>query len=283
MAAVDEKVAVITGGTSGIGAAAARALSAEGAAVVVSGRREVEGEKLVAGLPGEACFIRADVSVESDVEALIRRARDRFGRIDCLVSCAGEGGTAGGIASVDLERFQQTWAVHVGGTVAAMKHVAPVMIAQGAGSIVNVASVGGQVAGWTFLDYSAAKAAVIHLSRCVAVELAAHGVRVNSVSPGPILTGIFAKGAGVDPGRADRTAADLEPVFRERLEMWQPLGRAGRAEDVAATLLWLASDASGFVTGQDFPVDGGITAGRPAAVAAADRAAIARVLLAATG
>ncbi len=282
MAAVDEKVAVITGGTSGIGAAAARALSAEGAAVVVSGRREEEGEKLVAGLPGVACFVRADVSVESDVEALIRRARDRFGRIDCLISCAGEGGTPGGIASVDLERFQQTWAVHVGGTVAAMKHVAPVMIAQGAGSIVNVASVGGQVAGWTFLDYSAAKAAVIHLSRCVAVELAAHGVRVNSVSPGPILTGIFAKGAGVDPGRADRTAADLEPVFRERLEMWQPLGRAGRAEDVAATLLWLASDASGFVTGQDFPVDGGITAGRPAAVAAADRAAMARVLLAGT-
>jgi NAD(P)-dependent dehydrogenase (short-subunit alcohol dehydrogenase family) len=160
-----------------------------------------------------------------------------------------------------------------------MKHAAPVMTAQGSGSMINVASIGGQVAGWTFLDYSAAKAAVIQLTRCVAVELAEHGVRVNSVSPGPILTGIFAKGAGVDPATADRTAANLEPVFRDRLQAWQPIPRAGLPEDVAGTLLWLASDASAFVTGQNLAVDGGITAGRPSAVAAADRTAMGKVLL----
>ncbi|HEY6317870.1 MAG TPA: SDR family oxidoreductase, partial [Acidimicrobiia bacterium] len=139
---------------------------------------------------------------------------------------------------------------------------------------------GGHVAGWTFLDYSAAKAAVIQVTRSVAVELAEHGVRVNTISPGPILTGIFAKGAGIDPGDADRTVDALEPVFKERLELWQPIRRAGRPKDVAALALWLGSDASAFVTGQDFPVDGGITAGRPAAVSAEDRAAMAKVLLA---
>jgi NAD(P)-dependent dehydrogenase (short-subunit alcohol dehydrogenase family) len=219
------------------------------------------------------------VSVESDVEALIARVMERFGRIDCLVSCAGEGGSPGGIGSVDLDRVRRTWEVHVAGTIAGMKHAAPVMTAQGSGSMINVASVGGQVAGWTFLDYSAAKAAVIQLTRCVAVELAEHGVRVNSVSPGPILTGIFAKGAGVDPATADRTAANLEAVFRERLQAWQPIPRAGIPEDVAGTLLWLASDASAFVTGQNLAVDGGITAGRPSAVAAADRTAMGKVLL----
>lgn len=105
------------------------------------------------------------------------------------------------------------------------------------------------------------------------------GVRANSISPGPILTGIFAKGAGIAADQADATAAQLEPVFNARLEMWQPIRRAGLPGDVAAAALWLASDASGFVTGQNLNVDGGITAGRPPAASAADRAAIAKVLL----
>jgi len=108
---------------------------------------------------------------------------------------------------------------------------------------------------------------------------AENGVRVNSISPGPVLTGIFAKGAGVDPAEADHGAAALEPVFNARLEMWQPMRRAGRPSDVASVAVWLASDASGFVTGQDLAVDGGITAGRPAAVSTADRAEMAKVLL----
>lgn len=272
-------MAVIVGGTSGIGAETAGLFVAAGAKVVIAGRREEQGEKLAAELGFRASFRRVDVAVEADVEALIASTVERFGRLDCLVNSAGAGGSPGGIRTTDLDRFAHTLAVHVGGTVAAIKHAAPFMVSQHAGSIVNVASIGGQLAGWTFLDYSAAKAALLQLTRSVAVELAEHGVRVNSVSPGPILTGIFAKGAGLDAGDADRTAGALEPVFNDRLEMWQPIRRAGRPGDVAAVALWLASDASGFITGQDVAVDGGITAGRPAAVSAADSAAMAKVLL----
>jgi NAD(P)-dependent dehydrogenase (short-subunit alcohol dehydrogenase family) len=160
-----------------------------------------------------------------------------------------------------------------------MKYAAPVMAAQRSGSIINIASIGGHIAGWTFLDYSAAKAAIIQLTRCTAAELGQHGVRVNSVSPGPILTGIFGKGAGLDPARADQDATRLEPVFLARLEAYQPIGRAGVPADVAAAALWLASDASSFVTGQDVAVDGGILAGRPPAASAADFTAIGQALL----
>src|SRR5215510_14450661 len=241
MGTLDDKVAIVTGGTSGIGARAAELLTAEGARVVISGRRTQEGETLVRSLGREASFMRTDVTVEADVEALVAFAIERYGRLDCLFNTAGDGGTPGGIATLDLERFNDTIAVHVGGAVAGMKHAAPVMVAQGSGSIINIASIGGHVAGWTFLDYSAAKAAVIHLTRCVAAELGEHGVRVNSISPGPIMTGSFGKGAGLNPGDPDRDAAALEPVFRSRLKMYQPIGRAGRPADVAPAALWLAS------------------------------------------
>ena len=279
MGVLQDHVAVVVGATSGIGAAIAQSFAAEGGSVVMAGRRQHQGEELAVQLGSRALFVRADVTCEADVEGLIGTTVDRYGRVDCLVNSAGAGGSPDGITKVDLDRLAQTLSVHVGGTVASMKHVAPVMLSRGSGSIINVASVGGRVAGWTFLDYSAAKAAVIQLTRSVAIELADHGVRVNSISPGPILTGIFAKGAGLDHADADQSAAALEPVFNERLEQWQPIRRAGLPADVAAVALWLASDAAEFVTGQDIAVDGGITAGRPASVSTADRAAMARVLI----
>jgi NAD(P)-dependent dehydrogenase (short-subunit alcohol dehydrogenase family) len=282
MGVLDGKVAVITGGTSGIGARTAELFACEGAVTVIAGRRMEQGDVQAAKLGSRAKFVRADVSSEADVAALITGAAERHGRLDCLVNCAGEGGTPGGIATLDLGRLQRTLAIHLGGVVAGMKYAAPVMAAQRSGSIINVASIGGHIAGWTFLDYSAAKAAVIQLTRSVAAELGEHGVRVNSVSPGPILTGIFGKGAGLEPAQADQDAARLEPVFRARLEAYQPIGRAGVPADVAAAMLWLASDASSFVTGQDLAIDGGILAGRPPAASAADFAAIAEALLPST-
>lgn len=272
MRVLDRKVAVICGGTSGIGARAAEVFVAEGASVVIAGRREPDGKELARRLGPRARFIRADVAVESDVEELIDETIREFGRLDALINNAGVGGQpSGGWSAIDLDRFWAVFAVHVGGTVAAIKHAAPVMTAQGSGSIVNTASVGGLVAGWTGVDYSTAKAAVIHLTRCAAIELGEHGIRVNSVSPGPIPTGIFGKAAGMEPAAADRTAAQLAPAFEDALSGYQPIRRAGSPDDVAQALLWLASDASSFVNGQDIAVDGGIMAGRPMSVSVGER------------
>jgi NAD(P)-dependent dehydrogenase (short-subunit alcohol dehydrogenase family) len=210
---------------------------------------------------------------------VIAYAREHFGRLDVLVNSAGDAGAPGGVATIDLERLQATLAVHLGGVMAGMKYAASIMVEQGSGSIINIASIGGRVAGWTGLGYSAAKAAVIHVSRWAAIELGESGVRVNSVSPGPIVTGIFGKGAGLDPGDADRRASELEPLFTSALVQWQPLRRAGKPDDVAPAVVWLASDDSRFVNGHDLIVDGGICAGRPISVSKAERALMGAVLL----
>ena len=272
MGELSDKVAVISGGTSGIGARTAELFVAEGASVVIGGRREVEGKELASRLGSRVRFVRADVAVESDVERLIGQTVEEFGRLDILVNNAGIGGQPqGNWGAIDIDRFWAVLAVHVGGVVAGIKYAAPVMTRQGSGSIVNTASIGGLVAGWTGADYSAAKAAVLQLTRSAAIELGQHGIRVNSVSPGPIPTGIFGKAAGMDPAAADQSAAQLAPAFEEVLSSHQSIPRAGTADDVAQALLWLASDASSFVNGQDIAVDGGITAGRPISVSAGER------------
>lgn len=277
------KVAVVTGATSGIGAAMAERFVAEGARVVLGARREQVGQRLADRLGPDAAFVRTDVTVESDVAGVMAEAVRRWGRLDCVVNSAGAGGIGATVATVDLDRFERALRVHVLGLLACMKHAAAVMPEDGPGSIINVASIAGQLAGWTSIDYAAAKAAVIQLTRCAAVELAARGVRVNSISPGPTLTGIFAKAAGVDPEVADRHAGELEGVFLARLTDWQPLHHPIVPADVAPAAVWLASDGARCVTGQDLVVDGGVTAGRPASVMAADRAAMGAVLLAPRG
>ncbi len=272
MNVLNGKVAVISGGTSGIGARTAELFVAEGASVVIGGRREMEGKELESRLGSPVRFVRADVAVESDVERLVGQTVDEFGRLDIMVNNAGIGGQPpGSWSAIDIDRFWTVLAVHVGGVVAGIKHAAPVMTQQGSGSIINTASVGGLVAGWTGVDYSTAKAAVIHLTRCAAIELGQHGIRVNSVSPGPIPTGIFGKAAGMDPAAADRTAGQLAPAFEEALSSYQSIRRAGTPDDAAQALLWLAGDASSFVNGQDIAVDGGITAGRPISVSVGER------------
>jgi NAD(P)-dependent dehydrogenase (short-subunit alcohol dehydrogenase family) len=280
MGSVDGKAVVVLGATSGIGAAAAELLVEEGADVVLAARREREGQALAERLGSSARFVACDVRDESEIEALIATARGRLGRIDALVNCAGDAGARGGVASLTRAGLEGTLAVHLGGTLAAMRHVAPVMLEQGSGSIVNVASIGARIAGWTGVAYAAAKAGVVQATRSAAVELGEHGVRANSVSPGPILTGIFGKGAGLDPAVADRHARELEPLFTSALTSWQPLRRAGVPGDVAPACAWLVSDASSFVNGHDLVVDGGICAGRPGSVSLSERKRMAEVLLA---
>jgi NAD(P)-dependent dehydrogenase (short-subunit alcohol dehydrogenase family) len=274
MRVLDGKVAIITGGTSGIGARTAELFATEGATVVIAGRRETEGMALAEKLEG--AFVRTDVSIEAEVEALVTHTVERYGTVHVLVNSAGDPGPTGSIANIDLEKFNKTIAVHVGGVLTGMKYAAKVMLDQQSGSIINIASITGRLAGWSGLGYSAAKAAVIHLTRGAAVELGEKGIRVNSISPGPILTGIFAKGAGIDPAQADSTAAHLDLAFTAALNQWQPIHRAGTTDDIAAAALWLASDAANFVNGHDLVVDGGISAGRPASVAVAERAGLAK-------
>jgi NAD(P)-dependent dehydrogenase (short-subunit alcohol dehydrogenase family) len=269
------KVVVITGGTSGIGARTAECLVNEGARVVLAGRRQHRGEEVMARLGPAAVFVATDVTSEPEVRALIAHATERFGRLDCLVNNAGDGGTPASVRSLDLQDLRRAFEVHVMGAAAGIKYAAPIMIEQGSGSIVNVSSVSARLAGWSATDYSAVKAALVHYSRCTAAELGAYGIRVNTVSPGPILTGIQAKTAGVDPDHADDDPDVLQAFFTDRLNTWQPFNRVGVPQDVASAIVWLASDASAFVTGHDLVVDGGLSIGRPARAAAADRAAIA--------
>ena len=283
MGMLDGKVAVIMGATSGIGAATARRFVAEGAEVVMAGRRGGVGEQLAGELGSRACFVRTDATAESEVQALFETVGERFGGLDCLVNSSGVGGRQWSVRSLDVAVLCDTLRCHVGGAAAAIRHGAPLMVEKGAGSIITIASTGGSMAGWSPLDYSVAKAAVIHLTRWAAVELGEHGVRVNTISPGPVLTGIFAKAAGVDSAQADQNAPALEPVFASWLAPWQPLRRVAVPDDVAGAAAWLASDASALVTGRDLAVDGGLSTGPPASAQAQARAGLARVLAGTAG
>jgi len=262
MGALDGKVAVISGGTSGIGARAEELLVNEGARVVIAGRRRERGEELAAKLGTAARFIRTDVSIEHDVAAMIKHAVDCFGRLDCLFNNAADLSTGSGITDIDIQRFNAAIAVHVGGTLLGMKHAAPIMMRQQSGSIINTASVNGTRAGYTTLTYCTAKAAVIHLTKCVAVELGPYGVRVNSLSPGPVITGIFGKALGIDPDTADRDTEAARSAIEDFASKVQPLRGVATPDDIAQVVLFLASDASRFITAHDLLVDGGITAGR---------------------
>lgn len=190
--------------------------------------------------------------------AAIERAVEQFGRLDCLFNNAGAAGVGGPIQSIAMAGFDETVRVLLGAVVAGMKHAAPVMKRQGGGSIISTASVAGLVAGAGPHVYSACKAAVIHLTRPVAMELGEHGVRVNCICPGGIATPIFGKAFGLDPEEADRTV----PLVKGVLEHLQPIRRPGQPEDIAHAALWLASDESSFVNGHALVVDGGFTGGR---------------------
>jgi NAD(P)-dependent dehydrogenase (short-subunit alcohol dehydrogenase family) len=261
MGMLDGKVAIITGATSGIGERTAALFVDEGARLVFTGRRQSEGEAIARRLGAAARYVKADATNETDWQRVISQTLDDNGRIDVLFNNAGGPAPTGGIEDVSVDGFDAAMALLVRSVMLGMKHVAPIMKRQRAGSIINNGSVAAYLAGYSSsMVYSAAKAAVLHLTRCVAMELGEHAVRVNSVSPGAIATGIFAKALGMsDPSKADTTADKMQAIFATA----QPIPRSGIPDDIAQCVCWLASDRSTFVNGEDVVVDGGMIRGRP--------------------
>jgi NAD(P)-dependent dehydrogenase (short-subunit alcohol dehydrogenase family) len=245
-----EPVILITGALAGIGRATAISAAAEGYKVVVSGRNSQTGAALETELRArgaEALFIQADVRGEDDVRALMDGALARFGRIDAAINNAGTEGRPGPIVDQTPEAYAATFETNVLGVLLSMKHELRVMQAQGSGSIVNLSSTMGSRGAANASLYVASKHAVEGLTKSGALEAAAYGVRVNAIAPGPIETALLDRFTG----SADRKAGLLASI---------PLGRAGKPEEVADAILFLASARAAFVTGQIISVNGGRTA-----------------------
>src|SRR4030081_1797443 len=248
--AMSSPVVLITGALTGIGRAAAVVFAQEGARVVVSGRRDKEGQELAVELqaPGaEAIFVRADVRNEDDVRDLVDRTVARFGRLDVAVNCAGTEGKPGPVTEQTAETYAATFDTNVLGTLLSMKHEMGVMLAQRSGSIVNVSSTYGHTGAAGASIYAASKHAVEGLTKSAALEAAGSGGGVNVVAPGPIETGMLNRFIGTDERKAGLAGT-------------VPLKRGGRPEEIAQTIMFLASDKASFVTGASYLVDGGKTA-----------------------
>jgi NAD(P)-dependent dehydrogenase (short-subunit alcohol dehydrogenase family) len=276
MLMLDNKVVIITGATSGIGGRTAELFVTEGARVVIAGRREDKGNALARSLGSAARFVGTDVQIEADVCWLIKYTVKEFGRIDCLFNNAGSLPTGAAVTDLKMDEFDKAISVHVRSALCGIKHVSPIMMRQKSGSIINMSSIVGIRAGIGSIAYSTAKAAVRHLTRSAAVELGEYAVRVNSISPGPIVTGIFGKATGLESDAADRDSDKVRSALNEILPQVQPLPRAGTAVDVAHAALFLASDDSSFITGHDLVIDGGRVIGRPASIMRAHRTAFAK-------
>jgi NAD(P)-dependent dehydrogenase (short-subunit alcohol dehydrogenase family) len=256
MGSLDGRVAIVTGGASGIGARTVRLFAEQGARVVIGDMQEEAGRAVAAELGKHGVFQRTEVSREDDVRALVGRAEKEWGRLDCIFNNAGFGGALGPVAETPVEEFDITFAVLVRGVFLGMKHAAPLLVKQG-GTIINTASVAGMVAGYSPHAYAAAKAAVIQLTKSVALEMAPHNVRVNCICPGFIATPLALNTVG-----RQATARDLERA-QATMTGAQPIARPGDPDDIAQMALFLASDHSTFVTGQAMVVDGGFVSGRP--------------------
>jgi NAD(P)-dependent dehydrogenase (short-subunit alcohol dehydrogenase family) len=247
------RAAVVTGGASGIGKAAALRLCKAGARVMVGDVDEAAADQLLAdadlaGSVDQLRFRRTDVSVEDDVAGLIAAAVDEFGDLHIVFNNAGISDTLDPIVDVSVEHWDRVFAVNARGVFLGIKHGARAMLAAGhGGAIINTSSIDGLSASSGFPSYSAAKAAVINLTRVAAVELAPARIRVNAICPGGVLTPMLARG-------------DVEGA-RAWLETLQPWPEAGLPEDVAAVVEFLASDDAGFITGEAVTVDGGLMAG----------------------
>lgn len=245
------KVVLITGATSGIGKVSALAFAKAGAKVIVSGRREAEGQAVVAEIKatgGEATFVKADVAVEADVAALVAKTVATYGRLDVAFNNAGVELT-GSIVDANEADYRRVFDINVWGVLISMKHEIPVMLKQGGGVIINTSSVAGHVGMGGASVYVASKHAVEGLTKAAALEYAKQGIRVNAVAPAAIETDMMNRFTGGGNEEALTYMRSLHPV-----------GRLGRAEEIANPVLFLASDAASFITGASLNIDGGLLA-----------------------
>ncbi|MFJ2676277.1 SDR family NAD(P)-dependent oxidoreductase [Streptomyces sp. NPDC087525] len=246
---MDKPVVLITGALTGIGRAAAVAFAEKSANVVVAGRRDEAGKTLteeLRALGSEAEFINTDVRHEDDVRAMVDEAVTRFGRLDVAVNNAGTEGRPGPITDQTAETYNETFETNVLGVILSMKHEVRAMREQGSGSIVNISSTYGHEGGAGASVYVGSKHAVEGLTKSVALEVAASGIRVNAVAPGPTDTGMLDRFTGTPENMADMVAR-------------VPLGRLGLSEDLADAIVFIASDDASFITGHILNVDGGMT------------------------
>lgn len=243
------KVALVTGGGSGIGRATALAFASEGAKVVIDDISIKGGEetlRMIKSIGGEAIFVKADVSKANEVEALVQKTIETYGRLDCAFNNAGIGEPLKRIHNSTEENFDRVMATNVKGVYLCMKYEIPQMLKQGSGAIVNTASIAGLVGLVAQAAYVASKHAVIGLTKSAALDYAKSGIRINAVCPGVIRTPLI--GLEEKPSK--------EAVY---IDM-EPMGRLGKPEEVAAAVLWLCSDEASFVTGYPFAIDGGLVA-----------------------
>jgi NAD(P)-dependent dehydrogenase (short-subunit alcohol dehydrogenase family) len=254
---LDGKVAVITGGASGIGLGAVELFVAEGAAVVAADIQDEKGAMLEKRFPGKVAYVHCDVTVEAEIEAALKRAKSEFGGLDVLFNNAGISDRMSSIAEITAEGWSWIFDILVRGPALGMKHAVPLMLERGGGSIINTASIAGLQAGFGPIAYSSAKASVIHMSRVAAAQLSPQKIRVNAICPGLIATSIFGASLGLPREVADQMAARVA----ENAAKVQPVPKAGMPEDIAQAALYLASDAAAFVSGTHIVVDGGITVG----------------------
>jgi len=265
MGRLNGKVALITGGTSGIGEGTVRLFAQEGAKVVFTGRSEDAGMALDQELGPDVSFMRADVTQEQEIKASIDFTKETYGRLDCLFNNAGAS-TPGDIEAVTQEQFDFAMRLLVGSVVFGIKYVIPVMKEQGGGVIINNSSVAALHGGMGGYLYSAAKAAVTNITKVTGMELGKFGIRVNSISPGGIATPIFYGGSeasrSIDKNSEKTIMGKLQGALAENL----PIRRSGTPMDIAYGALFLASDESSYVTTLDLVIDGGLISGDPEAL-----------------
>jgi NAD(P)-dependent dehydrogenase (short-subunit alcohol dehydrogenase family) len=242
------KVAVVTGGSSGIGLATARAFVQAGARVAIAARSEDAGRQACSELAGDALFVATDVRSEQAVTALVTRTLERFGRLDFAFNCAGIGGDFAPLESASQEVWDDVMAVNARGVWLCMRHEIPAMLAAGGGAIVNMSSVFGSVGKPAHHAYVGSHHAVLGMTRSVALEYATRGIRVNALCAGAVRT------------ESMRNAESTVPQLVADLVAQHPMGRMASEEEIAAAVLWLCSREAGFMTGTPLAVDGGFLA-----------------------